>query len=362
MKALVVGGSGATGIPIIEGLAHRQYDVTILHRGVHEPPEIQMFKHIHADPHFSSSVSEAIGNLKFDLVVLTYGRLEQLAPLFAHRCERLIAIGGIPIYAGLIEPGSVHPPGMKIMARESSLLAIETPLENPRAAAFVRKMTTAEQAVMKLHGDGAYSATIIRYPHIYGPRQLSLIDWSIIKRVQDGRPFILLPNSGLGIMSRCAAENAAACILLSLDQESSEGEVFNCADEDQYTLGNWIQMILDELGSSASLIPLLPRQNWVAEHLLGHLGGVSAHALVDASKSRMLLGYRDKITAKTALQRLIHWRLRNPPDKMSVQNWPDEFDYSLEDRVRDGLEKFNDGLPPVRSMKKCPSISAPERA
>src|SRR5690606_17694030 len=100
MKALVVGGSGATGVLIAEGLAGRGYEVTILHRGVHEPPELEPYRHIHADPHFADPVAEALGDETFDVVVLTYGRLKLLAELFAGRCERLLAIGGMPIYPG----------------------------------------------------------------------------------------------------------------------------------------------------------------------------------------------------------------------------------------------------------------------
>jgi len=36
MKALVIGGTGATGPFIIDGLLKRGYEVTVLHRGVHE--------------------------------------------------------------------------------------------------------------------------------------------------------------------------------------------------------------------------------------------------------------------------------------------------------------------------------------
>src|SRR3546814_4388031 len=73
--------SGATGVPIAHGLRDSGYDVTILHRGVHEPDEIASFRHIHADPHFGSSVSDALGDARFDAVILGYGRVAELAPL-----------------------------------------------------------------------------------------------------------------------------------------------------------------------------------------------------------------------------------------------------------------------------------------
>jgi len=101
----------------------RGFAVTILHRGVHEPAEIADFAHIHADPHFAETTAEALAGRDFDLVILTYGRLRALAPLFAHRCARLIAVGGIPLYRGYLDPASCHPPGMPLMIAEDGPLA-----------------------------------------------------------------------------------------------------------------------------------------------------------------------------------------------------------------------------------------------
>ena len=50
-RALVVGGTGPTGISIVHGLVGRGYDVTILHRGTHEREETPaVVEHLHAGP------------------------------------------------------------------------------------------------------------------------------------------------------------------------------------------------------------------------------------------------------------------------------------------------------------------------
>lgn len=349
MKALVVGGSGATGVLIAQGLAHRGYAVTILHRGVHEPPELEPFVHIHADPHFAGPVAEAIGEATYDVVVVTYGRLGLLAPLFAHRCARLLAIGGMPIYPGYLDPMSEAPSGMPLLAREEGPLADPSTMRDPGAARFAGKMLAAEAAVMKQHARGAYAATVFRYPAVYGPRGMSLNDWSIIQRVQDRRDFILLPNAGLGIITRCAAINAAWCVLASLDRKEAEGQAFNCADEDQYTLGQWVEMTLSVLGASPELVPLPAQLNWAAAHLLPLGGSAAPHGLLDISKARKLLDYRDQVTARDALAATLAWRLANPPTDAERAGWPDPLDYRLEDRVREELERAFRNLEPVRT-------------
>ena len=55
MKALVIGGTGSTGPYIIDGLLNRGYEVTMLHRGVHEielPEEVEHLRRFASSPNF----------------------------------------------------------------------------------------------------------------------------------------------------------------------------------------------------------------------------------------------------------------------------------------------------------------------
>lgn len=351
MKALIVGGAGATGILLAEGLEKRGYTVTILHRGVHEPQEIARFRHIHADPHFDAPMREALGNESFDVVVVTYGRVKVLAPLFAGRCDRLLAVGGIPIYSGYLDPKSRHPRGMMIPAAEDSPLADS--VAETKAAKFGFKMIEAERAVMDVHARGGYKASIFRYPVIYGPHAISIVGngWSFIRRARDGRRFVLLPNDGLGIISRSAAANAAHCMLLALDTPASAGEVFNCQDDEQFTLGQWAQFTLEAIGSDMQVVGLPQPLNWAAAHLVPLGGTVADHAIVDASKAKRLLGYKDVISPRDAMRETIEWQLRNPPADTGAA-WEDPFDYALEDQVMALMERlYRDAAPLTREVE-----------
>ena len=342
--ALLIGGGGVTGGLIARGLAERGFDLTILHRGVHEPPEIADFPHLHADPHFAAPMREALGARTFDLVVATYGRVRTLAPLFSGRCDRFIAIGGIPIYAGYLDPRAVRPAGMRLFAREDDPHPDVSRMHPAGAAAFAGKMIAAEAAVMAEHARGGYAASIFRYPVVYGPRAIGESDWSIIRRVRDGRRFILLPNEGLGIITRCAATNCAHAVLLSVDCAEAKGRIFNLADDDQYTLGQWTEMILDHMGSDAEIVGLPRSLTWAASHLVPLSGTTTAHAIVDAGLARSILGYADRIGARQALAQMVDWRLAHPPAAADTRAWADPFDYALEDEVRRRLDAFGADL------------------
>src|SRR6516165_2165571 len=213
MKALLIGGTGSTGVPVLEGLLRRGHDVTLLHRGVHEPPGLPQVRHIHADPHFPETLAEAVGEETFDVVLAMYGRVAAIAEVFAGRCGQLISIGGVPAYRGCLQPEIVRPYGMAVNACEDGPLADQTqPV--PRFAGLIR---AAERAVLDRAARGAFRGTVIRYPAIYGPRNLVPWEWSVIRRIKDGRESMILPDNGLWIISRCAARNAAEVVLAAVD-------------------------------------------------------------------------------------------------------------------------------------------------
>ena len=73
--ALVIGGTGPTGPHIVNGLIDRGYETSILHRGTHDSDLIPAHVgRIIGDPHFKETLSEALGDRRFDLIVATYGQ------------------------------------------------------------------------------------------------------------------------------------------------------------------------------------------------------------------------------------------------------------------------------------------------
>ena len=108
MEALVIGGTGPTGPHILTGLLERDFDVTLLHRGVHEPPGLPEVPHLHADPHFPETLDEATDGRSFDVVLAMYGRVRAIADVFDGRCGQLVAVGGVPVVLGMRRPPG-HP-------------------------------------------------------------------------------------------------------------------------------------------------------------------------------------------------------------------------------------------------------------
>lgn len=331
MRTLVIGGSGSSGVPTVTGLLERGHEVTVLHRGVHEPPELPDVEHIHADPHFAEALVEAVAGREFDVVLAMYGRVATIAEVFAGRCGQLVSIGAVPAYRGCLEPDKVRPYGMALWAREDGPLADEADYV-PKFAKLIRG---AERAVLSQAAAGAYRASVVRYPAIYGPRNLVPWEWSVIRRVLDGRSRMILPDHGLWIISRCAARNAAEVVLKVVDNpEVANGQAYNAADDDQFTVRQWAEAVAGILGGDLEFVGV-PGE-LVPSALIELLPPTArAHITIDNAKAKTELGYRQVVTAADAMVEAVEWLKANPVTKEDYPLYPGRFDYAAEDRLLD---------------------------
>src|SRR5260370_28960760 len=124
-SALLIGGTGPTGPAIAAGLEPGGFDVTLLHSGRHEVPEVATFRHVHGDVFSEPGLRDALADQSFDVVIASYGRLRSIAEVLKDRTGHLLSIGGAPVYRGFFDPAAHTPPGLPVPPREDSALATE---------------------------------------------------------------------------------------------------------------------------------------------------------------------------------------------------------------------------------------------
>ena len=334
VKALVIGGTGPTGPFIINSLVDRGYEPVILHRGTHEVDFVEQFEHLHADPHFEDSVRDALGDRKFDLVFASYGRLRLLVDILADRTSRMITIGGT-----VYEPQPWSTPADETASRDLS-------------HKLVARVQETEEAVMARHSE-RLNLTHLRYPNLYGPRQLAPREWSIIRRLRDGRTDIPVLDGGLTLEGRAYVENAAHAASLVIDKpDVAAGRVYHVVDEVTPTDGERAVAIAAVMGKEIRLVNYpkeagRPAYFWGGGRNLHAMGKEGApptyHKLLDGSRIRDELGYRDVVGFEEAIRRTVEWYLKNPlePGGDDEQRIGDPFDYEGEDRFAAALEEFN---------------------
>lgn len=336
MRTLVIGGTGPSGPDVLRQLLGRDHDVTILHRGEHEPddPVLAEVEHVHADPHFAESLAAALAGRQFDLIVATYGRMALNAGLAAGRCERFIGIGGNPVHAGHLDRDGQFPTGMRVLADEGAPRTTASTSDRDR---FALKVRAAEEAVFAAAAAGGYTATYLRYPLVYGPRSMLGFERGLVHRLRAGRRRILLPDGGVSIYSRLADRNAAHLIGLIVDQPAaSAGQCYQCADDRQYTALQWAQLACTAVGADVEFVaaPLqLARPAW---DLLPTGPAGSQHTLVDAGKARRELGYSDVAHPEEVLAEVMAGLWADPDSTREVDH-----DAAAEDVVLAALDRMS---------------------
>jgi len=334
--ALVIGGTGPSGQFLVNGLRERGYEVTIFHRGTHEIPEIPPdVEHIHADPHFRETFDAAIGKRTFDVVIATYGRIRVLAEATAGRTGQFLAIGGVPSYRGYFMPRANFPTGLPIPVPETAQI-----VQSEKEHRFSYLIASTEQTVLAAHPTG----TVYRYPYVYGPYQLLPREWCAIRRALDRRPFIILSEGGLGLMTHGYAGNLAHAVLLAIDKpDAAAGQIYNCADECQFSIRQVVEVIGDEMNHKFEILSLPAEAAFPARGI--SMETTPHHRLMDIHKIKSELGYRDPISSEEALRRTVRWYIEHQPERGGEleQRLQDPFDYQSEDKLaeiyRDACER-----------------------
>lgn len=352
MRALVIGGTGPTGPHVVAGLLARGHEVTIFHRGAHEPPGLAEAEHIHGDPHFRESVDEALGTRAFDIVLAMYGRVRHLAPALSGRCDRFVSVGGVPVYRGYFPRAGVT--GLPIPVTETHPVVRDA--GDDAALRFSRRLAEAEDVTFAAHPEG----TVLRFPMIYGPNNARPHEWPVVRRIRDRRPHMILPDGGFQIHTRCAARNAAAFVLAAVDHPSAAaGQVYNCGDPALWSLRTWIETILDIAGAELELVPI-PSEIAVeaATTLLPLANTTAPHCILSIAKAEQQLGYRPVTEPVQALEEVLGWYDAHPGAGASP-SMTDRFDYAAEDALiasyRESAARIRDAAgqrpaPPVHSM------------
>lgn len=334
-SALVIGGTGPTGPHIIAGLEQRGYSVTMLHSGRHELPELPetRLEHIHANPNFAESLAEAVAGRQFDVVVASYGRLRLMPQIFGGRCGQFISIGGATFLPAWSQPATEQTP------RDLS-------------GKLQQKIVEAEQELADAHAAGRFSLTHLRYPNLYGPRQLAPREWSVIRRLRDGRRRLPVLDGGLTIEARCYVRNAAQAVLAAVDRpEAAAGQFFNVYDAESHSDADRIRMIAETMQVEVELVSFpaaLGRPAWywgIGRDLRWSAEGrppPTDHAPGSAARIADLLGHADVLPFREAIRETVEWYLANPPAPGGEQErqLADPFDYAAEDRFLAAHDDF----------------------
>ena len=319
-RALIVGGTGPTGVPLANLFLRHGYDVSILHSGAHPAEFDGPVERIIGSARDGEDLQAKLGGREWDVAVCMYGRLRAQAEVLTGRTGRLVGITGQPVYLGAQPP---TPEGR---------IPLPIPEFAPRqydAKGYTGKVAAGEDQLFEQHGKGDFEVVIVRYPGVFGPRAPMNHEWAVVKRILDRRPFMILPHDGITYFQRGYADNLARLVFLAATRPEAAGEAFNAGDERVLSSRYVAELIRDELEAEIDFVGV------PAEFCRGVFPlAEKSNQMLDMSKARNLLGYRDVVDVETATRRTAAYLRDNPPDPADV--YPagtGRFDYEREDRI-----------------------------
>lgn len=310
MRVLAIGGTGFIGRFAVEALADAGHETIVFHRG--SAPQGAAARSITGDRRNLAEHAAELRALAADVVIdflLATGRqAEQLVEVFRGHTGRIVMLSSCDVYraAGILhgtEPGEP----------DNSPITEDSALRNhlhPYPPDAVRKLRAvfpwleddydkipAERAILS----GAVPGTVLRLPMIYGPGDPLHRFYPVIREAEAGRATIAIEQGVAewrGI--RGYVEDVAWAVALAAMDDRAAGRVYNVGDPENFTELEWRRRIAQAAGWAGEFVVTpgeTPRQHWV----------------VDGSRIRRELGYRERVDREEALRRTIAWERAHPP-------------------------------------------------
>ncbi len=322
MRILVIGGIQFIGRAIVERLAARGHDVTVLHRRDRHDlgPGIGNVK---ADRRDLAAVARAMQDGRYEAVFDVVYDWEHGTP--ADHVEAAARSGGSQLRR-YVFISSVAAYGPGVGHREDAPLV---PDDYPNA--YSAHKAASERALFRLHAETGLPVTTFRPPFVHGPRQPFYREQFFWDRLRDARP-IILPDQGEAPMQWVFVSDLADGCVRALDVPEAAGQAFNLAHLEPMTQRSYVETLARVAGVTPTLAPM-PR---AAIHAAG--GSPFLHNLyfgdfLDIPPHTSALGKAARVLGVTptsfdaALGESYAWYRAQP--RRTV-------DYSFEDRLLSG--------------------------
>jgi nucleoside-diphosphate-sugar epimerase len=141
----------------------------------------------------------------------------------------------------------------------------------------------------------------------------------------DGREVILMDEQTAGWRApRGYSEDMAHAIALAVTNDKAAGRAYHVAEPEQLTYQEWVGRIGRAAGWEGEIV-VLPAER-MPEHLKP-TDNIAQDWLVDTSRIRDELGYKEQTGQEEGLERAVEWQKANPPEQID----PAAFDYAAED-------------------------------
>jgi nucleoside-diphosphate-sugar epimerase len=338
-RVLVVGGTVFIGPSVVRQLAQAGHEVAVFHRGEHEIDLPEGVRHIHGDRDRMSERRDAIASFAPETVVdmraMTEAHARATADAVRGIAKRLVVVSSMDVYRAYgrlhgTEPG----PPLEPPFDEGSPLREKLYVYREHTPAVIAQrppwMDDYDKILVERVAldDPQLAGSVVRFPMVHGERDGQRRFYSLWKRMEDRRPFILLSERSAAFRSsRTHVDNAGHAVALVATDGRAAGRTYNVGEPDALAWSEWGRLIARQTSWGGQLV-IRPSDELPA-HLRDSRPDVWDHHLVaDTSRIRRELGYREVVSREEGLRRALAWYAEvPPPDPKATGN----LDYEAED-------------------------------
>ena len=321
MRVLVIGGTNFIGPYVVAALGRLRAEVTVYHRGIHEPALPPAVRHIH-DPratipflHFPSGLTDPPPDVVLHMFPVGQDDSRAAVARFAGIAKRIVAISSGDVYRayGRVMGSEPGPPESVPLKEDAALRDRFYPYRataaGPADWSYHYEKILVERAVL---ANAALVGTVLRLPAVYGPGDPHRRFRSYIKRMGDDRPAILLGmTQAAWRWTHGYVENVAQAIALAVLDDRTAGRVYNIGESSVPTMAERVRQIGRVAGWDGVIVPV------PADRLPQHLRApyeFRQDLVVDVSRFGTELGFTEPIALEEGLRRTIAWEQATPPE------------------------------------------------
>jgi len=334
LRVVLVGGTGFLGPPLAAELVRLGHRVTVFHRGDHEPALPFGVEHVHS-PLAARPVTRfppELTALACDVVVAMHAMGEAdaraLSDTFRGIARRVIALSSGDVYRayGIVRGIEDGPPDPSPVTEDAPLRSRLYPYRGGPPGPYDPETYEKILVEREVARHPELPATILRLPVVYGPGDDHHRFFPTVKRIDDGRPAILLEERlAEWRWTHGYVENVAHAIALAVDREKAAGRTYNVGEPSTPTVAERVAGIGAACGWKGRVVSLpaacLPESLVLPLHF-------EQPIIYDTSRLRHELGFQEIVSERESLLRAVAWERAHPP---AID--PKQFDYEAEDRA-----------------------------
>jgi nucleoside-diphosphate-sugar epimerase len=336
MKLLLIGGTGFIGPWVVGNLLDRGHEVALFHRSS-DKKNLPNVRHIVGQrselskslPEFRDFAPEVV----IDFILANGRQAKVTMDVFRGIADRVVALSSGDVYraAGVIHGTEPGPLQTVPLTEDSDLRSQSQPYRKEVLEALSQTFQwldadydkiPVERAIMN---DRELAGTVLRLPMTYGPGDPLHRLHPYLKRIDDGRPAVLIAEDGAQWRGpRGYVENVAAAIALAATSPQAVGRMYNVAEPHAFSEIEWVLHIRRIAGWPGSVLSV------PADLTPAHLKvpyNAAQHWTMSTARIREELGYVEPLSLDVAIARTIEWERANPPAQVGSA----QFDYAAED-------------------------------